>query len=64
MEKFAFLFRKGSKRLSDKVIYPGDIYIAASEFYNEDYAMELLAWCEEAASGDIYDDGTARIVAL
>lgn len=47
------------------LIYPGDIYIEIEQATcNESYAIEVQAWAEEAQSGDIYDDGSVRVVAL
>lgn len=45
--------------------YPGDIYIEInSRFRNEDYAMDLLLWAEQAQPGDRYSDTNVIIQAL
>lgn len=46
--------------------FPGDVYIEVQIEYpgNEDYAMELLAWAEQALPGDMYIDTNVIIRAL
>lgn len=43
--------------------YVGDIYIEMEDRYNdEDYALDLQVWCENASAGDCYEDENVRIL--
>lgn len=49
----------------EKVKFPADIYIVMQDVFGcEDFAMEMLAWCEEANPGDKFEDEDVRVVAL
>ena len=47
---------------SDTFLYPGDLYIETMDMWNcEDFSMELLAWCEQALPGDMFEDDDFRV---
>ena len=47
---------------SDTFLYPADLYIETMDMWNcEDFSMELLAWCEQAQPGDVFEDDDIRV---
>lgn len=65
-DKFFIRYITNSNVIESQYLkYPGDIYIEInSRFRNEDYAMDLLLWAEQAQPGDRYSDTNVIIQAL
>lgn len=52
----------GWQRVADTFRQPADLYIDTMEMWNcEDFSMELLAWCEEAKVGEVFEDDDIRV---
>ena len=54
--RYSFKTDEGTTEWTETV-YPGDLYIEMhGVFGSEDFAMEVLAWAEEAKPGERYED--------
>ena len=56
MFRYGFIC-EGSNTEMVETEYQGDVYIAMQDvFGDEDFAMDMLVWCENAKPGDRYED--------